>query len=62
MNEVVGSVFGSPIVASSSARLNVLLAIRAEYFGRESVSVNDARMLKSSFTLYFSSTLGSTLV
>ena len=54
MSALAGLVLGSPMVASSSAILKVLLAISAEYLGREMVLVMEALRLPSSECLYFS--------
>ena len=58
MSALAGLVLGSPMVASSSAILKVLLAISAEYLGREMVLVMEALRLPSSEYLYFSKRLG----
>ncbi len=52
---------GLPITSSLSLRLMLTQGINAEYFGRLSVSVNEARSFKSSFTSYLNKTLGSQL-
>lgn len=49
------------ITSSLSLRLMLTQGINAEYFGRLSVSVNEARSFKSSFTSYLNKRLGSQL-
>lgn len=50
-----------PITSSLSLRLMLTQGINAEYFGRLSVSVNEVRSFKSSFTSYLNKRLGSQL-
>jgi hypothetical protein len=59
---VVGFNSGLPIVISLSERLMFTLGTRAEYLGRDSVWVNEPRILKSSFTFHFTSSEGRKLM